>query len=233
MRAAGEQTRSSSARRTFRGDLGSRPTTARTPPPARRAAGSSIRRPERLQPGATSIPTRHWSTPGLPTPVPTSATTSAAPLIGVLDYDFGNFELELTLPLTTVADGVTREVTAEPGANELTVATFNVENLDALDAAVEVRRARGRDRQQHEVARRHFARRDPGQQRRDERHRRRCRPDAEQARCGDQGRRRSDVRLAADQSGRRSGRRRAGWEHPGRLHVPHRSRPRLRRPARR
>jgi predicted extracellular nuclease len=51
------------------------------------------------------------------------------PAIGVVDYDFGNFEVELTSGLTTVSDGVTRETTAEPGAKELSVATFNVENL--------------------------------------------------------------------------------------------------------
>jgi predicted extracellular nuclease len=55
------------------------------------------------------------------------------PAVGVLDYDFGNFELEITSSLTRVSDGVTREVTASPGANELSVATFNVENLDAVE----------------------------------------------------------------------------------------------------
>src|SRR4029078_6382879 len=47
--------------------------------------------------------------------------------------EFGTSEMEVTSPLTRGADGVTREVTAEPGANELSVATFNVENLDALE----------------------------------------------------------------------------------------------------
>ena len=49
---------------------------------------------------------------------------------GVLDYDFGNFELEVTAPLARVADGVTRESATAAAANELSVATFNVENLD-------------------------------------------------------------------------------------------------------
>jgi predicted extracellular nuclease len=51
------------------------------------------------------------------------------PAVGVLDYDFGNFEVELTSPLTTVPDGVTPETTAAAGPQELSVATFNVENL--------------------------------------------------------------------------------------------------------
>jgi hypothetical protein len=51
------------------------------------------------------------------------------PAVGVLDYDFGNFEVELTSPLTTVPDGVQPETTDVAGPKELSVATFNVENL--------------------------------------------------------------------------------------------------------
>jgi endonuclease/exonuclease/phosphatase family metal-dependent hydrolase len=42
--------------------------------------------------------------------------------------------LEVLTPPTRVADGVTREVTVAPLPNELTIATFNVENLDPGDA---------------------------------------------------------------------------------------------------
>ncbi len=55
----------------------------------------------------------------------------SAPAVGILGYDFGNYELDLTSPLTTVSNGVTREVTTTPAENQLAVATFNVENLDA------------------------------------------------------------------------------------------------------
>jgi uncharacterized protein len=55
------------------------------------------------------------------------------PAIGVLDYSFGNFKLEVTQPLTRVDNGLTREVTAAPGTGELAVATFNVENLSPND----------------------------------------------------------------------------------------------------
>jgi predicted extracellular nuclease len=58
--------------------------------------------------------------------------TSAA--VGVLEYNFGNFEVMLTSALTRVDGGLVREVTAERNENELTVATFNVENLDPSDA---------------------------------------------------------------------------------------------------
>jgi predicted extracellular nuclease len=51
------------------------------------------------------------------------------PAIGVLDFDFGNFEIHVTSALTAVSDGVTREATTAPAPRELSVATFNVENL--------------------------------------------------------------------------------------------------------
>ena len=70
---------------------------------------------------------------GVATPNANVGDHFSSPVVGVLDYDFANFEIELTSPLTRVPDGVTREVTAAPGANELSVATFNVENLDALE----------------------------------------------------------------------------------------------------
>ena len=63
--------------------------------------------------------------PGIPESAPTGLINP------VLDYDFGNFEIELTEALTRVDNGLTREVTAAPAADELAVATFNVENLDA------------------------------------------------------------------------------------------------------
>ncbi len=57
-------------------------------------------------------------------------------IVGVLDYSFGNFELLNTAPLTAISSGLTREVTTLTGGNDqLTVATFNVENLDPGDGA--------------------------------------------------------------------------------------------------
>jgi hypothetical protein len=57
--------------------------------------------------------------------------TTAA--VGVLDYNFGNFELQLTSALTRVDSGLPREVTRPQAANELAIATFNVENLSPVD----------------------------------------------------------------------------------------------------
>ncbi|MGH3716728.1 MAG: endonuclease/exonuclease/phosphatase family protein [Micromonosporaceae bacterium] len=53
---------------------------------------------------------------------------------GVLDYSFGNFKLELTSPLTRVAGSLAKETTAAPGPGQISVATFNVENLDPTDS---------------------------------------------------------------------------------------------------
>ncbi len=58
----------------------------------------------------------------------------AGPIIGVVGYDFGNFMIEVPTMPTRIADGVTREITAAPGPHQLTIATFNVENLDPSDA---------------------------------------------------------------------------------------------------
>jgi predicted extracellular nuclease len=55
------------------------------------------------------------------------------PAVGVLDYSFGNFKLNLTQPLTRVDNSLAREVTSAPGSGQLAVATFNVENLSPND----------------------------------------------------------------------------------------------------
>jgi len=59
-----------------------------------------------------------------------------ASVIGVLDYSFGNFKLEVTSPMTVINNGLTAETTnivATPSG--LTVASYNVENLAATNAA--------------------------------------------------------------------------------------------------
>jgi predicted extracellular nuclease len=59
----------------------------------------------------------------------------AGTVTGVMDYSFGNFFVELTSPPTLAAGGLARESTDAPAANQLSVATFNVENLDPGDGA--------------------------------------------------------------------------------------------------
>ncbi|MGH3859402.1 lamin tail domain-containing protein, partial [Actinokineospora sp.] len=57
----------------------------------------------------------------------------SGPAVGVIDYDFGNFKLELTSALSRVSGGLTKETTAVTPAGQLSVATYNVENLDPND----------------------------------------------------------------------------------------------------
>ncbi|WP_199328984.1 endonuclease/exonuclease/phosphatase family protein [Coleofasciculus sp. FACHB-1120] len=56
-------------------------------------------------------------------------------ITGVIDYSFGNYKLLNTAPLPNVVSGnLTRETTALTGSlDQLTVASFNVENLDPSD----------------------------------------------------------------------------------------------------
>ena len=56
------------------------------------------------------------------------------PVVGVLDYSFGNFKLNVTTALTRSAGAIAQEVTAAQTDHEIAVATYNVENLDPGDA---------------------------------------------------------------------------------------------------
>jgi uncharacterized protein len=53
--------------------------------------------------------------------------------VGVVDYSFSNYKLELTAAPELASGGLEREVTERQGNNQLAVATFNVENLDPGD----------------------------------------------------------------------------------------------------
>jgi predicted extracellular nuclease len=57
----------------------------------------------------------------------------STPVVGVLDYSFGNFKLNVTTSLTRVAGTLEQEVTELPIDQEIAVATYNVENLDPSD----------------------------------------------------------------------------------------------------
>jgi predicted extracellular nuclease len=57
----------------------------------------------------------------------------STPVVGVLDYSFGNFKLNVTSALTRVAGSLAQEVTVLPRDQEIAVATYNVENLDPSD----------------------------------------------------------------------------------------------------
>ena len=57
----------------------------------------------------------------------------AGQVTGVLDYDFGNFHLYVDEAPTVVPGGLERETAEAPAADELSVATYNVENLSPAD----------------------------------------------------------------------------------------------------
>lgn len=57
------------------------------------------------------------------------------PVIGVMDYSFGNFKLQVAQVPVLASGGLTQEVAQIPEAYQLDVATFNVENLAPSDPA--------------------------------------------------------------------------------------------------
>jgi predicted extracellular nuclease len=58
-----------------------------------------------------------------------------SPVVGIVDYSFGNFKLDVSEPFTPVSGNLKRESARVPRDDELAVATFNVENLDPGDGA--------------------------------------------------------------------------------------------------
>jgi uncharacterized protein len=77
----------------------------------------------------------------LPTPVVNVADGFTTSAVGVLDYSFGNFKLNVTEALTRVDGGLQREATRLPTDHEIVVGTYNVENLDPGDGPAFARHA--------------------------------------------------------------------------------------------
>jgi predicted extracellular nuclease len=71
----------------------------------------------------------------MPTPLVNVGDGFTTSVVGVMDYSFGNFKLNITSPLTRVDGGLQREVTRAPIDQEVVVGTYNVENLDPSDAS--------------------------------------------------------------------------------------------------
>ena len=116
---------------------------------------------------------------------------------GVLDYNFGNFFLEVTTSPVAVHDGVAPEFTARAERRRARRRDVQRREPRAERPAVEVRPPRGARRAQPRSARHRLGRGGAGQQRRDRQRRRRRRPDDREARRRDPGGRRPDVRLRA------------------------------------
>jgi uncharacterized protein len=77
----------------------------------------------------------------LPTPIVNVGDHFESAAVGVLDYSFANFKLNITAPLARVDEGLEREVTRAPRDQEIAVATYNVENLDPADGPAFARHA--------------------------------------------------------------------------------------------
>jgi predicted extracellular nuclease len=77
----------------------------------------------------------------LPTPIVNVADGFTTPAVGVMDYSFGNFKLNVTEALTRVDGGLQQEVTRLPTDHEIVVGTYNVENLDPGDGSAFARHA--------------------------------------------------------------------------------------------
>ncbi|MFD7581943.1 lamin tail domain-containing protein [Kitasatospora sp. NPDC059817] len=68
-----------------------------------------------------------------PTPAANVGDTLTGATVGVLDYSFGNFKLQVTATPAVTSGNLAPEVTAAPTAGQLAAATFNVENLSPAD----------------------------------------------------------------------------------------------------
>jgi predicted extracellular nuclease len=77
----------------------------------------------------------------LPTPVLNVGDGFTTAVVGVMDYSFGNFKLNVTMTPTRVDNALDREITRAPIDQEIVVGTYNVENLDPGDGASFARHA--------------------------------------------------------------------------------------------
>jgi predicted extracellular nuclease len=67
------------------------------------------------------------------TPVVNVGDRFPGALVGVVDYSFGNFKLYPTSTPSAASGGLAREATTPAGTNQVSIGTFNVENLDPGD----------------------------------------------------------------------------------------------------
>jgi predicted extracellular nuclease len=70
-----------------------------------------------------------------PTPAVNTGDDLKGPVDAVVDYGFGNFKYLVTSTPERIDNHLQREVTAAPRANQLAIASMNLENLDPTDPA--------------------------------------------------------------------------------------------------
>ena len=104
-------------------------------------AGSGLRTPRGgilVQPGDFNperVFLNDWILGGAILPSVHVGTDIAGATVGVMDYSFGNFKLQVTSLGAVGPSSLTREVANAPDPGELAVASFNVENLTFTDPA--------------------------------------------------------------------------------------------------
>ncbi len=100
---------------------------------ARTARGGVIIQPTDFNPERIIL--NDWISGGPDLPSANVGDSFPGATVGVIDYSFDNFKLEVTSLPALVSGGLTRESTSPAGASQLAVGTFNVENLAPTDPA--------------------------------------------------------------------------------------------------
>ncbi|MBI5348421.1 MAG: endonuclease/exonuclease/phosphatase family protein [Chloroflexi bacterium] len=75
----------------------------------------------------------------LPTPTVNVGDRFTKPIIGIMDYTFGNYKLQITQRPSFESSGIKPEVTVKQKENQIAVATFNVENFAANGDAQKIK----------------------------------------------------------------------------------------------
>ena len=68
-----------------------------------------------------------------PLPAVNVGATFPGSIVGIIDYSYSNYKLEVTSLPAVNPGAITKEVTTQPNFNEISAGTFNVENLAPTD----------------------------------------------------------------------------------------------------
>ncbi len=99
----------------------------------RTARGGIVIRPTDFNPERIILDDEIYRGLQRPMPAMNVADQISGAAVGILDYSFGDFKLELTAAITPMPGGLTPEITSLTSTDQLRVATFNVENLNPTD----------------------------------------------------------------------------------------------------
>jgi len=91
--------------------------------------GGIVVRPDDFNPERIILDDELLKAAGASMPVATVGDHLGPSVVGVFDYGFGNFKLELTTAPTVQPGGLSRQTAPPASVGQLALATFNVENL--------------------------------------------------------------------------------------------------------